>query len=210
MPETAGSRGARRFSGIVKRSLDVVGALAGLLILALPMLVIGVAVAAAMGRPVLFRQRRAGLRGEPFTLLKFRTMRAGDGPDDERLTAFGRFLRRTSLDELPQLWNVLKGDLSLVGPRPLLLDYLPLYSEHQARRHEVRPGLTGLAQVRGRNSLTWEQRFDLDVWYVDHRSLGLDLRILLLTALKVLRQEGISGQGTSTMLPFRGTVRGGS
>jgi lipopolysaccharide/colanic/teichoic acid biosynthesis glycosyltransferase/glycosyltransferase involved in cell wall biosynthesis len=207
-------RRPHRFSGFLKRALDVSGALVGILLFALPMLAIAAAVAATMGRPVLFRQRRAGLRGEPFTLLKFRTMRDAFGPDgrplpdEERLTHFGLFLRRTSLDELPQLWNVLRGDLSLVGPRPLLLDYLPLYSEHQARRHEVRPGLTGLAQIRGRNSLTWEQRFDLDVWYVDHQSLGLDLRILMQTVLKVLRQEGISGQGSSTMLPFRGPAGG--
>jgi lipopolysaccharide/colanic/teichoic acid biosynthesis glycosyltransferase len=173
---------------------------------------VAVAIRVRMGSPVLFRQDRPGLQGRPFRLAKFRTMRAAAGPtgrplpDGERLTALGRFLRASSLDELPQLWNVLAGDLSLVGPRPLLMQYLARYSPEQARRHEVRPGITGWAQVNGRNALSWEEKFALDVWYVDHWSLALDLRILALTALQVLRRSGISREGYATMPEFMGTA----
>ncbi|KZX88291.1 sugar transferase [Erythrobacter sp. HI0037] len=164
-----------------------------------------------LGRPVLFRQQRPGLSGKPFTLIKFRTMlEATDGkgrllPDGERLTPLGRFLRSTSLDELPGLFNVLRGDMSLVGPRPLLMRYLPLYSAEQAKRHDVRPGLTGWAQVNGRNALSWEDKFALDVWYVENRGFFLDLRILFLTAQRVLARDGISAEGEATMSPFVGT-----
>jgi len=158
-----------------------------------------------LGNPVLFRQQRPGLHGKPFTLYKFRTMtgaRDADGnllPDADRLTPFGRFLRRTSLDELPELLNVLRGDMSLVGPRPLLMEYLDRYTPEQARRHEVRPGITGWAQINGRNALSWEEKFELDVWYVDNLSLWLDLKILVLTIWTVLRREGISQDGYATM-----------
>tara|TARA_R110000851_G_scaffold333482_1_gene513709 strand:- start:1495 stop:2100 length:606 start_codon:yes stop_codon:yes gene_type:complete len=164
-----------------------------------------------MGSPVLFRQVRPGLNGKPFEMIKFRTMKdaldAGGNPlpDSERLTAFGRFLRSSSLDELPELWNVLKGDMSLVGPRPLLMDYLPLYSAEQFRRHDVRPGITGWAQINGRNALSWEEKFKLDVWYVDNRSLWLDIRILFLTVKKVLARDGISAEGEATMPKFIGS-----
>jgi lipopolysaccharide/colanic/teichoic acid biosynthesis glycosyltransferase len=172
---------------------------------------IAIAVRVSLGSPVLFRQVRPGLHGRPFTMLKFRTMRdAVDArkrllPDAERLTPLGRFLRRTSLDELPELWNVIRGEMSLVGPRPLLMDYLPLYTPEQARRHEVRPGITGWAQVNGRNSVAWEDRFRLDVWYVDNRSFLLDLKILVRTVQRVLAREGISQEGHATMEPFRGS-----
>lgn len=173
----------------------------------LPLLAVtALAVRWRMGPPVLFRQQRPGLHGQPFTLLKFRTMRTGAGTDAERLTPFGRWLRATSLDELPELLNVLKGDMSLVGPRPLLPEYLPLYSPEQARRHEVRPGLTGWAQVNGRNAQSWEERFRLDVWYIDHRSLGLDLRILLRTVGQVFSRRGISAEGHASMPAFGGDV----
>ena len=167
-------------------------------------------VCSKLGSPVFFRQTRPGLWGRPFSMVKFRTMtdvRGADGqllPDVDRLTAFGRFLRSSSLDELPELWNVLKGDMSLVGPRPLLMEYLPLYSPAQARRHEVRPGITGWAQINGRNELSWAEKFKLDVWYVDHRSLWLDIKILLLTVRKVLVREGISAAGEATMSKFTG------
>ena len=157
-----------------------------------------------MGWPVLFRQTRAGRLGRPFALLKFRTMRPGEGSDEERLTPFGRRLRAASLDELPQLLNVLRGDMALVGPRPLPVRYLPRYTPEQARRHGVRPGLTGWAQVNGRNAVSWTERFRLDVWYIEHQSLWLDLRILGLTVLKVLRREGIAGAGEATMGEFLG------
>lgn len=194
-----------------KRCLDLVVALTGLLILAPLMGAIGVAVRMRLGRPVVFSQQRPGLYGVPFAICKFRTMydsRDGDGnllPDDERLTILGRFLRNSSLDELPELWNVLRGEMSLVGPRPLLMEYLPLYTPAQMRRHEVRPGITGWAQVNGRNALTWERKFALDVWYVDHCSLWLDLRILWMTFVKVLRREGISAEGHVTMPKFTGS-----
>ena len=165
-----------------------------------------------MGRPVLCRQQRPGLNGKAFVLLKFRTMSEAadfDGalkPDAERLTLFGRVLRRTSLDELPELLNILKGDMSFVGPRPLLMEYLPLYSPRQARRHEIRPGLTGWAQVNGRNALSWEQKFDLDVWYVDNRSLWLDFVVLCRTVHMVVRGTGMSQSGHATAEPFRGSA----
>ena len=163
-----------------------------------------VGVRIAMGSPVLFRQERIGLGNRPFTILKLRTMRTGEGTDAERLTPFGKFLRKTSLDELPQFFNVIKGDMSIVGPRPLPSSYLPLYSQEQRRRHEVRPGITGWAQVNGRNGISWQKRFKLDVWYVDHRSLWLDLRILLMTVAAVVSRRGISAKGEATIKPFTG------
>ncbi len=174
------------------------------------MLIIGVSVRLSLGSPVFFTQERTGLNGRPFKLLKFRTMTdASDAqgnplPDSDRLTALGRAIRTTSLDELPGLLNVLKGEMSLVGPRPLLVEYLPLYSREQARRHVVRPGLTGWAQVNGRNASTWEERFTHDVWYVDNRSISLDLRILLKTFLFVIKRTGISAEGSATMPKFHG------
>jgi lipopolysaccharide/colanic/teichoic acid biosynthesis glycosyltransferase len=170
------------------------------------MLLITIAVWWHMGRPVLFRQRRAGFHARPFELVKFRTMVDDGGTsDEERLTSLGRFLRRTSLDELPELFNVLRGDMSLVGPRPLLMDYLPRFNARQARRHEVKPGLTGWAQVNGRNRLNWEERLEADVWYVDHGSLVLDLKILWRTLVRVMKQDGISAPGHATMPEFRGS-----
>lgn len=194
----------------MKRAVDFFVAAFALSILALPFLALAAIVRWRLGSPVLFRQQRPGLDGQPFEMVKFRTMtdaRAADGsllPDAQRLTSFGRFLRSTSLDELPELWNVLRGDMSLVGPRPLLMEYLPLYSPQQSRRHEVRPGITGWAQVNGRNALTWDQKFALDVWYVDNRSLSLDLRILWLTIRSVLVRDGISAAGEATMPRFQG------
>lgn len=194
----------------MKRLMDVVLASMALTLLAAPIAVLALLVRVRLGSPVFFRQLRPGLNGKPFELIKFRTMtdaRDPDGtllPDADRLTPFGRWLRATSLDELPELWNVLKGDMSLVGPRPLLMEYLPLYTPEQARRHEVRPGITGWAQVNGRNALTWEDKFRLDVWYVDHQSLWLDCKILLLTVRKVLAREGISASGEATMPKFKG------
>ena len=195
----------------LKRILDL-GAAVALLLLAAPvMLVVAALIRWRMGRPVLFRQVRPGLGGRPFTLWKFRTMRDATGPDGrtlpdaDRLTPLGRRLRRLSLDELPQLVNVLRGELSLVGPRPLLVQYLDRYTPEQARRHEVKPGITGWAQVHGRNALSWEEKFALDVWYVDHWSVGLDLRILLSTLARVVRGEGISHAGEATMPEFTGT-----
>jgi len=167
-----------------------------------------------IGTPIFFTQSRPGLHGNAFTMIKFRTMtnaRGADGsllPDAERLTRFGRFLRATSLDELPELWNVLKGEMSLVGPRPLLIEYLPLYSPEQARRHDVRPGITGWAQVNGRNAISWDEKFKLDVWYVDHQSFWLDMKILLLTVRRVFQRHGISADGEATMKPFMGTKGG--
>jgi len=187
-----------------KRLLDLLLALP-LLLLTLPLLGLGAALAAAgNGGPWLFRQRRPGLGGQLFTLFKLQTMRPGPGPDAARLTRVGRWLRATSLDELPQLWNVLRGDMSLVGPRPLLPEYLPRYSARQARRHRVRPGLTGWAQVNGRNTISWAEKFELDNFYVDHASLGLDWRILWRTAGRVLGRRGIAAAGEATMPEFRG------
>ncbi|MDR3641293.1 MAG: sugar transferase [Humidesulfovibrio sp.] len=185
-----------------KRLFDLALVLPGLIVLFPLMLATALAVRLALGPEVFFRQQRPGLGGRPFVILKFRTMRAGPGTDAERLTRFGRFLRAASLDELPELLNVLKGDMSLVGPRPLLMHYLPLYNAEQARRHEVPPGITGWAQVNGRNAQSWEERFALDVWYVDNRSLWLDVRILARTVLSVLRREGISAAGEATMPEF--------
>lgn len=193
---------------IAKRAFDVVAASLAMVVLAPLMLVVAVAVLAFLGRPVLFRQLRPGLGGRPFTVLKFRTMREARDPegeslaDSERLGRFGRMLRASSLDELPELWNVFRGDMSFVGPRPLLMEYLPLYSPQQARRHEVRPGITGWAQINGRNAVSWTEKFELDVWYVDHRSLSLDLEILAKTVWKVLRGEGIAASGEATMSRF--------
>jgi sugar transferase EpsL len=197
---------------MLKRVMDAF--ISSLLMLTLSPLILITAllVRATMGPPVLFRQVRPGHRGELFELLKFRTMATAITdetgralPDELRLTSAGRFLRRYSIDELPQLWNVLRGDMSLVGPRPLLIEYLPLYSPEQARRHEVRPGITGWAQINGRNAQSWEERLSLDVWYVDHRSCWLDLRILWRTLLKVLRSEGVNQPGHATMPRFTGS-----
>lgn len=193
-----------------KRALDLAVTVPAA-VLSLPVqALIAVAVRRTMGRPVLFRQERPGLHGQPFTMVKFRTMRDPDpttrlDDDADRLTGLGRLLRATSLDELPSLWNVVRGDMSLVGPRPLLVRYLPRYSAEQARRHEVRPGLTGLAQVSGRNALSWERRLELDVEYVDHHTLRGDLRILAATVGKVLRREGVTGEDSATMSEFMGS-----
>lgn len=198
---------------VMKRLFDIVSAVMGLLLMAPVMAVLALLVRWHMGAPVLFRQTRPGLHGRPFEMVKFRTMlNAIDAegnplPDAKRLTALGRFLRASSLDELPELWNVLKGDMSLVGPRPLLMDYLPLYSPKQARRHEVRPGVTGWAQVNGRNAITWDEKFTLDVWYVDNQSLWLDLKIIWLTILKVVRREGIDDAGGVGQEKFPGNIK---
>jgi len=182
-----------------------------LLLLCLPLAVLTLLVRRKLGHPAFFRQVRPGLHGRPFEMVKFRSMTDARGlggallPDADRLTPFGQFLRSSSLDELPGLWNVFKGDMSLVGPRPLLMEYLPLYSPEQARRHEVRPGITGWAQVNGRNALGWDDKFKLDVWYVDHRSLWLDIKILWLTVKKVLVRDGISAAGEATMPRFTGS-----
>lgn len=197
---------------MAKRFLDILGASFGLVILLPVLFVVALLIRRQMGAPVLFRQMRPGLHGRPFQMVKFRTMRdAVDAqgnalPDSARLTRLGRFLRASSLDELPELWNVLKGEMSLVGPRPLLMEYLPLYSPVQARRHEVRPGVTGWAQVNGRNALSWEQKFALDVWYIDNRTLWLDLHIIWLTICKVVARDGISAAGEATMPRFTGKV----
>jgi lipopolysaccharide/colanic/teichoic acid biosynthesis glycosyltransferase len=208
-------KGAERRESVkydrVKRAIDVVAAALLLVALSPLMLIIGGVVRAALGRPVLFRQARVGRASRIFRIVKFRSMRVlGPGEvedvrsDAARLGKFGRALRATSLDELPELWNVLRGDMSLVGPRPLLPEYLPLYTAEQARRHEVRPGITGLAQVRGRNLLDWPSRFELDVQYVDHRSFSLDIRILLLTIGQVVRGTGVSQPGTASAHRFNG------
>jgi lipopolysaccharide/colanic/teichoic acid biosynthesis glycosyltransferase len=197
----------------LKRLFDMAVSALALVLLSPLFLLVALLVRVKLGAPVLFRQLRPGLHGKPFRLLKFRTMAevvGDDGsplPDSERLTKFGRLLRSWSLDELPELWNVLKGDMSLVGPRPLLMEYLPLYTPRQARRHEVRPGLTGWAQVNGRNAQSWDERFALDVWYVDHRSLWLDLKILWMTVKKVAGRHGISAEGEATMPRFTGSER---
>lgn len=195
----------------MKRILDLSAALLGLILLAPIILILATFIRLKLGSPILFTQARPGLHGKPFSMIKFRTMtdaRGADGnllPDSVRLTAFGRFLRSTSLDELPELWNVFKGDMSLVGSRPLLMEYLPRYSSEQARRHQVRPGITGWAQINGRNAISWEEKFKLDVWYVDNRSFWLDLKILLLTIKKVFVREGISAKGEATMQKFTGS-----
>ncbi|NMG73939.1 sugar transferase [Aromatoleum diolicum] len=196
---------------MIKRSFDFLASVLGLVLLAPVFAFISWNVRRKMGSPVLFRQVRPGLQGKPFEMVKFRTMRDGVDPqgnllpDAERLTPFGNFLRASSLDELPELWNVLKGEMSLVGPRPLLIEYLPLYSPEQNRRHEARPGVTGWAQVNGRNALSWDEKFKLDVWYVNNQSLWLDLKILILTVKKVVIRDGISAQGEATMSRFTGS-----
>jgi lipopolysaccharide/colanic/teichoic acid biosynthesis glycosyltransferase len=195
----------------MKRVFDLMVAAAAVALLAPLVLAIAVAVRVGLGKPVFFVQERPGHHGVPFRMIKFRTMRDAvdaDGqplPDGDRLTPRGRFLRASSLDELPELWNVLRGDMSLVGPRPLLMEYLPLYSAEQARRHDVKPGITGWAQVNGRNALSWEEKFRLDVWYVDHASLWLDLKIMVLTLWKTIRRDGINQRGHATMPYFLGS-----
>ena len=197
-----------------KRLIDIVGALVALLLFGPVMLFTSWKVAKTMGSPVLFRQVRPGLDGKPFEMVKFRTMRDAIGPDGkplpdaERITPFGNFMRRTSLDELPEFWNVLKGDMSLVGPRPLLMQYLPLYSKEQYRRHEMKPGITGWAQINGRNAISWDEKFKLDVWYVDNQSFWLDIKILFLTVKKVVLREGISHGEEATMPFFEGNEKG--
>jgi lipopolysaccharide/colanic/teichoic acid biosynthesis glycosyltransferase len=195
---------------MMKRALDLTLAAGAMLVLSPVLAAVAIALRLSEGGPIFFRQERPGMHGRPFTMLKFRTMRDASGPDGqplpdgERMNRLGRMLRATSIDELPALWNVLRGDMSLVGPRPLLMGYLPLYTEAQRRRHDVRPGITGWAQVNGRNALSWERRFRLDLWYVENRSFLLDLRILMLTVVKVFRREGIAQPGHATMEPFRG------
>lgn len=191
----------------MKRGMDLVVAGSALALMAIPMAVIAALVAVSMGRPILFRHVRPGLHNAPFTMLKFRTMRDGAGTDAERLTRVGRLLRSTSLDELPQLWNVLRGEMSIVGPRPLLVEYLDRYTPEQARRHDVKPGITGLVQVSGRNALAWEEKLALDVQYVRQRTLALDVRILARTLFQVIGRRGISSAGHDTMPGFTGTQR---
>ncbi len=197
----------------MKRLLDIVVSFVALLLLSPVLIGTAICVRGMLGSPVLFKQERPGLKGKPFFIVKFRTMRdakADDGsllPDADRMTSIGLFLRRTSLDELPELWNILIGNMSLVGPRPLLMSYLPLYSERQAKRHDVRPGLTGWAQVNGRNSLSWDEKFELDRWYVENQSLLLDLKIMCLTVWTVLKREGINAENSATAEPFRGNAQ---
>lgn len=195
---------------MIKRSFDIFTASIILVILSPLIWWVWYKVAHNLGKPVLFRQDRPGLNGKVFQMTKFRSMLdAVDEtgmtlPDDQRMTQFGAWLRSTSLDELPELWNVLKGDMSLIGPRPLLVEYLPLYNKHQTRRHEVRPGITGWAQINGRNALSWEDKFNLDVWYVDNQSIWLDIKILFITVKKVLMREGIAAEGQVTAEKFKG------
>ena len=194
----------------MKRLFDILFSIAALAGTALPMAVLCVAIAVKMGRPVFFRQKRPGKDGKVFEMIKFRTMTSARGPDGnllpdaQRLTALGKFLRGTSLDEFPEFINVLRGEMSVVGPRPLLVQYLERYTPEQARRHEVRPGITGWAQVNGRNAISWDEKFRLDVWYVDNRSMLLDLKIVLMTVKKIFIREGISAAGDATMPEFRG------
>ncbi|WP_230279610.1 sugar transferase [Croceicoccus sp. Ery15] len=194
----------------MKRLTDIVVAGAVLVLFSPVILLVMLCVRIAMGSPVFFRQLRPGLDGRPFTMIKFRTMSDAKDPkgtplpDAHRLRPFGKYLRSSSLDELPELWNVLRGDMSLVGPRPLLMEYLPRYSNEQARRHEVRPGITGWAQINGRNAVSWEDKFKMDVWYVDNRSAFLDIKILAMTVIKVFRRDGISADGDATMPKFEG------
>jgi lipopolysaccharide/colanic/teichoic acid biosynthesis glycosyltransferase len=201
------------YGTIGKRLLDVSVSAAALLLTLPLILAVAAIIRSRLGAPILFAQQRPGYLGRPFVLYKFRSMtsaRAADGeplPDEARLTRLGARLRKWSLDELPQLWNVLKGDMSLVGPRPLLMEYLPLYDTRQARRHDVRPGITGWAQVNGRNAITWEEKFELDVWYVEHASFAVDMKILALTALKIIRPSGIAQPGSATMTRFTGSAR---
>ncbi len=195
---------------MLKRLFDITISAIGLLMLSPVIIVLALLIRVKLGSPVFFRQTRPGLNGKPFQMVKFRTMleavdkHGNPLPDKERMTRFGSFLRASSLDELPELWNVLKGDMSLVGPRPLLMEYIPLYSNTQYRRHEVRPGVTGWAQVNGRNAISWEDKFKLDVWYVDNQSFRLDLKILLLTVKSVFSRSGVSGDGEVTMSRFTG------
>ena len=197
---------------MLKRAFDIAASTSALVVLSPVLAITAYKVKKELGSPVLFRQTRPGLHGKPFEMIKFRTMKDATDkegnalPDSQRLTEFGKKLRASSLDELPELWNVLKGDMSLVGPRPLLMEYLPLYSPEQAKRHNVRPGVTGYAQVNGRNSLSWEDKFKLDTWYVEHQSLWLDMKILLKTVKKVIIKDGISAEGEATMTKFTGTV----
>ncbi|BCV40212.1 sugar transferase [Shewanella algae] len=199
----------------MKRLFDILVSAAGLLLLSPIIALVAWKIRENLGTPVLFRQTRPGLHGKPFEMVKFRTMKdavdeqGNSLPDSERMTPFGNKLRSSSLDELPELWNVLKGDMSLVGPRPLLMQYLPLYSKEQARRHEARPGVTGWAQINGRNAISWEEKFKLDVWYVDNRNFWLDIKILLLTVKKVFKREGISADGHVTIEPFTGQAKQG-
>jgi lipopolysaccharide/colanic/teichoic acid biosynthesis glycosyltransferase len=201
----------KRVLTLIKYSLDRLAAALALVLLSPLLIPLALLVRAKLGSPIFFRQQRPGLRGRPFNILKFRTMtddRDAQGnllPDAQRLTPFGRWLRSTSLDELPELINIARGDMSIVGPRPLLMRYLPLYTPEQSRRHLVKPGLTGWAQINGRNAISWEERFRLDTWYVDHWSLWLDLKIILLTVIKVVRREGISEQNQATMSEFTGS-----
>lgn len=201
------------YATIGKRILDVSLSAAGLLLTAPIIAVTALLIRTRLGSPIVFAQMRPGLGGRPIVVYKFRSMNDAHGPggeplpDEARLTALGKWLRKLSLDELPQLWNVLKGDMSLVGPRPLLMEYLPLYNAQQVRRHEVRPGITGWAQVKGRNALSWDEKFALDVWYVDHVSFGVDLKIIALTVWRLARPQGISQQGSATMPRFTGTAR---
>lgn len=196
---------------MLKRAFDIAASTSALVVLSPVIAITAYKVKKELGSPVLFRQTRPGLHGKPFEMIKFRTMKDATDkegnalPDSERLTEFGKKLRASSLDELPELWNVLKGDMSLVGPRPLLMEYLPLYNAEQAKRHNVRPGVTGYAQVNGRNSLSWEDKFKLDTWYVEHQSLWLDMKILLKTVKKVIIKDGISAEGEATMTKFTGT-----
>jgi len=201
---------------MLKRTFDIAASASALVVLSPVLAITAYKVKKELGSPVLFRQTRPGLHGKPFEMIKFRTMKdASDKegnalPDSERLTEFGKKLRASSLDELPELWNVLKGDMSLVGPRPLLMEYLPLYNAEQAKRHNVRPGVTGYAQVNGRNSLSWEDKFKLDTWYVEHQSFLLDMKILLKTVKKVTIKDGISAEGEATMTKFTGTKSTGT
>lgn len=198
---------------MLKRIFDILASAFGLLLLSPVILIVAWQVSLKLGSPIFFSQTRPGLHGKPFEMIKFRTMtdaRGSDGqllPDAERLTPFGQFLRSSSLDELPGLWSVLTGSMSLVGPRPLLMEYLPLYTPEQARRHEVRPGITGWAQVNGRNAISWEDKFTLDAWYVNNQSFWLDIKILLLTVKKVLIRDGISAEGEATMSRFTGSPK---
>jgi len=204
---------SQRLQRTLKRAIDVTVAVTILTVCSPLLACVAMLIRWRLGRPMLFRQQRSGLHGRPFFLYKFRTMtdaRQPDGtlkPDAERITALGRFLRNTSIDELPQLWNVLRGEMSLVGPRPLLMEYLDRYTPEESRRHDVKPGITGWAQVSGRNAISWEQKFELDVWYVDHWTLALDWLILLKTALKVLKREGICAGTYATMPEFLGSAK---
>ena len=193
-----------------KRLMDIVGSLIGLALSSPLIIVVAIVIYFTMGRPIFFKQIRPGLRGKPFLIYKFRTMldlRDENGnllPDEKRLTKIGKFLRNTSLDELPELWNVLKGDMSLVGPRPLLMEYLGRYTPEQARRHNVKPGITGWAQINGRNAISWDEKFKLDLWYVDNWNIFLDLKIIFITLIKVIKREGVSAEGHATMPEFKG------